>query len=431
MGLFNYCDGMKRRDFLTAGAVSGLSLSLADYMRMAQAGQIRSAKAQQVLFVHLTGGPSHMDTFDLKPNAPEEVRGEFRPISTSAPGVQISEHLPNLAKAAKHFAILRGVSHTLAAHALGTQYLNTGNRPLPSLQFPGFGSVVSKELGSPEDVPPFVAIPDTPQEAGYLGVRYAPLETKSTPRMGAPFRVRGISLDQKITLQAAQSRDLLLRKLDTKFNALSASSEIVGGLDEFSDRANRVIQSPRTREAFDISRESTSVAESFGATGFGQSCLLAIRLLEAGVRFTSVSYGGWDTHQDNFARLKDTRLPEFDQGLAALFTTLHERGMLESTLVCVTGEFGRTPKINPRGGRDHWPRAMFVLLAGGGIQGGQVLGASNDKGEEPKEEAITPDQVAATIYHSLGINYTKEYNTTTGRPVMLVRDGQVLHSLFS
>ena len=192
-----------------------------------------------------------------------------------------------------------------------------------------------------------------------------------------------------------------------------------------------MISSPRARDAFDISKEPAGLAETFGNHAFGQSCLLAARLVEAGVRFTTVTFGGWDTHQNNFETLKTQRLPQLDEGLAALFTTLSERGLLDSTTVFVTGEFGRTPKINPRGGRDHWPRAMFCLMAGGGVKGGQVLGASDDKAMGPAGDPITPDQVAASFYHTLGIDYTKEFHTHTGRPIMIVRDGSLVPGLFS
>ena len=430
MATNRYCDGVKRRDFLKVGVLGTAGLSLANYLRLAEAGEVRSAKAKSAIFINLGGGPTHMDTFDLKPDAPSEYRGEFNPIDTNVDGVQISEHLPKLAKCADKYAILRGVSHTLAAHELGTKYLNTGNRPLPSLEFPGYGAVIAKELEGDPDLPPFVAIPNSRQVPGYLGVRYAGLQTNSTPKMGSPYTVRGISLSGGMTVEQVEKRQNLLKDLDKTFAGFEESSELVDGLDRFAEQAYNMISSPRARQAFDISQEPTEVAEQFGESSFGQSCLLSLRLIESGVRFATVSFGGWDTHTDNFNRLKTRNLPELDAGLSALFTQLEERGLLESTSVFVTGEFGRTPKINARGGRDHWPRAMFVLLAGGGMKGGQVIGASDDKGMGPADEAITPDQVAASFYHSLGIDYQKEYHTNTGRPVMIVREGAVVEKLF-
>jgi hypothetical protein len=406
-------------------------LNLAGYLRLARAGEVASGRAKSAIFINLAGGPTHMDTFDLKPDSPSEVRGEFNPIDTNASGVQICEHLPKLAAQADKFALLRGVSHTLAAHELGSQYLNSGNRPLPSLQFPGYGSVVSKELPSASDLPGFVAIPKTPQRAGYLGVRYAALQTDAVPKPGQPFTVRGVALSGGLTVAQLERRQNLLGKLDGAFKAFEADSNLVDGLDKFDEQAHEIISSTRAREAFDVSKESPAVAQRFGDHAFGQSCLLALRLVDSGVRFATVDFGGWDTHQQNFTKLKDEKLPQLDQGLAGLFASLAERGMLETTTVFVTGEFGRTPKINKNAGRDHWPRAMFCLIGGGGIRGGQVIGASDEKAMGPAGEPITPDQVAASFYHSLGIDYEKEYHTNTGRPVMIVREGSLVPGLFS
>jgi Protein of unknown function (DUF1501) len=425
-----YCDGVRRRDFLKVGVLGGVGLTLPGYLRLLKAGEVAPNRAKSAIFINLGGGPSHMDMFDLKPDAPAEFRGEFNPIKTNVPGVEISEHLPQLAQCADKYAILRGVSHTLAAHELGTKYMNSGNRPLPSLEFPGFGSVVSKELPSPSDLPSFVAIPNTPQRAGYLGVQYAPLSTNASPQPGRPFSVRGISLGRGLTVTDLEKRHELLHDLDTAFRAVESNDGLVRGLDEFGQQAHSIIGSSRARTAFDISKEDSKVADRFGANPFGQSCLLAARLVEAGVRFVTVSLGGWDTHANNFTQLKGGKLATLDSGLAGLFNTLAERGLLDFTSVMVTGEFGRTPKINPRAGRDHWPRAMFVLMAGGGMKGGQVIGASDDKGMGPAAEAITPDQVAASFYHSLGIDHTKEYHTPTGRPVMIVREGGLVEQLF-
>lgn len=431
MSSHRYCDGVRRRDFLRAGVLGAGGLSLAGYLRLAQAGEVSKGPTRSAIFINLAGGPTHMDTFDLKPNAPSEYRGEFNPIDTNVPGVQICEHLPKLAQAADKFAILRGVSHTLAAHDLGSQYLNTGNRPLPSLQFPGYGAVVSKELTGRSDLPSFVAIPNTPQRAGYLGVRYAPMATNATPRAGQPFRVRGVALDRGLTMTHLERRQSLLEKLDTTFKAVEADSNLVDGLDKFDEQAHEIISSARAREAFDVSKERPEVSQQFGEHAFGQSCLLATRLVEAGVRFATINFGGWDTHRENFPKLKDTNLPQLDQGLSALFASLAERGLLDTTTVFVTGEFGRTPKINKNAGRDHYPRAMFCLLAGGGIRGGQAIGASDDNAMGPAGEPITPDQVAASFYHSLGIDYEKEYHTSTGRPVMIVRQGSLVPGLFA
>ena len=433
MALHKTCDGLQRRDFLKVGAVGATSLSLSSLLRMSEAGQVNTnAKATNAIFINLPGGPSHMDTFDLKPDAPEEYRGEFNPIQTKIPGIEISEHLPKLASVMDKFVILRGVSHTLAAHRLGSEYVNSGNRPLPSLEFPGYGAVVTKEMGGPAELPPLVSIPRSTQKAGYLGVKYAPLHTNATPQPGRPFSVRGITLGNGLTVADVEKRQGLLNSLDTTFAGFEKNNQLLDGLDRFSQQAYSMISSKRARDAFDISQESPQFAEKFGEESFGQSCLLATRLVEAGVRFVTVSTGGWDTHRDNWGKLKSNLLPSLDEGLSGLLTGLEEKGLLESTAVYVTGEFGRTPKINQeRGGRDHYPRCMFMLMAGGGIAGGRVLGESDDKATEPLNDGFTPDDVAASFYHNLGIDHTKEYHTNTGRPVMIVREGNVIDELFA
>jgi hypothetical protein len=435
MAIHKTCDGMKRRDFLKVGVLGGAGLTLANYLRLAEAGEVSgNAKAKAAIFVNLPGGPSHMDTFDLKPNAPAEYRGTFNPIKTNVDGVEFSEHLPKLAQCADKFAILRGVSHTLAAHALGQEYVNTGNRPLPSIQYPGLGAVVSKELPTSPDLPPFVAIPNTNQRPGYLGVKYAPLNTGGTPRAGMPFSVRGISLGNGMTVEDVEKRQNLLADIDRTFKGFEEKSQLIDGLDRFSQQAHAIITSKRSREAFDISKESPAFAKQFGEDAFGVSCLLATRLVESGVRFVTLSLGGWDTHQDNFTRLKERQLPPLDAGLSALFNGLAEKGLLESTAVMVTGEFGRTPKINTRsaeGGRDHYPRCMFMLMAGGGVHGGQVIGESDDNATQPRHEGFSPDDVAASFFHNLGIDPEKEYYTNIGRPIMIVRDGKVISKLFA
>lgn len=425
------CDGITRRDFLHAGSLALGSLTLADWFRLQAQGATQASPADAAIFISLGGGPSHLDTFDLKPDAPSEIRGEFNAIQTSVAGLTICEHLPRLAQQMHHVALLRGVSHSLAAHELGTQYVNTGNRPLPSLEFPGYGSVVSKERPSSSDLPSFVAIPETSQRPGYLGVRYAPFKTGTAPTPGKAYRVRGISLSGGTKVAQIERRQRLFQSLDRRFDAIEQDSALLAGLDQFSQQAHDVITSSRAREAFDISQESPEFAAPFGNSPFGQSCLLATRLVSSGVRFVTISYNGWDTHADNFVRLKEKQLPAFDEGLSALLAGLAAKGLLEKTAVYVTGEFGRTPKINERAGRDHFARAMFMLLAGGGVRGGQVIGASDERGQGPASEGISPDDVAASFYKLLGIDPAKEYHTSTGRPVMIVRNGTPIPALIA
>src|SRR5262249_52113148 len=250
-------------DFLRIGAI-GTGLSLSGYLRLAAAGEVAQSRAKSAIFINLTGGPSHMDTFDLKPNAPAEFRGQFNPIKTNVPGVEISEHLPKLAQCAAKFAILRGVTHTLGAHELGTVYVNTGSRPIPSLEYPGYGAVVTKELGGPKDLPPFVAIPNSNQRAGFLGVQYAPLNTTSTPKAGVPYGVRGISLGNGLTVEEIEKRTSLLGDLDKTFAAVESNSQLLTGLDRFTEQAHAIITSRRAREAFDVSKESASFAKPYG-----------------------------------------------------------------------------------------------------------------------------------------------------------------------
>lgn len=417
MNIHKTCDGMKRRDFLQIGAAGATALTLSNYLRMADAGQVSErSPAKSAIFINLPGGPSHMDSFDLKPDAPKEFRGSFNPIKTNVSGVEISEHLPKLALCADKFAILRGVSHTLGAHRLGQEFVNSGSKPIASLEYPGYGCVVSKELNAPRDLPSFVAVPNTNQRPGFLGVRYAAFSTGATPVAGRPFSVRGITLGNGLTVSDVERRTNLLRDLDTTFKGYEAEHQLLDGLDQFSQQAYSIITSSSARNAFDISKESPSFAEPFGSDNFGVSCLLATRLVESGVRFVTLSLGGWDTHSDNFTKLKDKNLPTLDTGLSALLNGLEQKGLLESTAVFVTGEFGRTPKINTRsaeGGRDHYPRCMFMLLAGGGMRGGQVIGESDEKAAGPKNDAISPSDAAASFYHTLGIDPQKEYHTSS------------------
>lgn len=426
------CNGVRRRDFLKAGVIGGTGLTLANYLKFAAAGEVASkAKASAAIFINLTGGPSHMDSFDLKPDAKSEFRGEFDQIQTSVDGIEISEHLPKLAQNMHLFTILRGVTHTLGAHELGTEYVNAGNRPLPSLEYPGYSAIITKELGGNGNIPPNVAIPASRQKTGYLGVQYAPLNTGATPKPGEMFSVRGLKLSGGLTIEAVEKRQALLKDLDGAFRGFEETNQLVKGLDKFGQQAHSMITSPKSREAFDVSKESPNFQKLFGETAFDQSCLLASRLVESGTRFVTIELGGWDTHNDNWTQLKK-KLPVLDSGLAGLLQGLDLKGLLESTTVFVTGEFGRTPKINnTRYGRDHYPRCMFMLMAGGGVKNGQVIGKSNADATLPDSKGFSPDDVAASLFHTLGINHTKEYHTDTGRPIMIVRDGHVIPELFA
>ncbi|MFN4257674.1 MAG: DUF1501 domain-containing protein [Gemmataceae bacterium] len=433
----NYCDGIHRRNFLKAGALGFLGLNLTGYLRYAAAAakEGKSVGDKSAILVFLPGGQTHMDTFDLKPDAPEGIRGEFKPIQTNVPGIEISEHLPYLAQQADKYTILRSVTHNLAAHNPGQMFLRTGNRPLPSLQYPGYGSVVTKEYSAPPGVPPYVSLPVSStnggaETSGYLGVAHNPFSVDGDPNADN-FDVRALALPQGLNLQRIEARRGLLEGLDTAFRAVDIQSQDLSGMDKFYQQAYEILSSPKAREAFNIQQEKAEVRERYGRTRFGQSCLLARRLIEAGVRFVSIDFGSWDTHRDNFNRLKDVMLPQFDQGVAALLEDLGAHGLLSKTAVMVTGEFGRTPKVNGNAGRDHWARAMSIVLAGAGIKGGQVIGKTNPNGEEPVERPLKPEDVAASFFHSLDIDPHKEYYTPTNRPVHIVRDGTVIKELFA
>jgi hypothetical protein len=437
------CEPVPRRDFLQAGLCAGLSLCVASHAQRAVAAQAASAAgAKSAIFISLTGGPSHLDTFDLKPESPAEYRGEFRPIRTNVPGVEFCEHLPKLARCADKFAILRGVSHTLAAHSLGADYVNTGTRPSHRSAVgdcgphPSYGAVVAQQTEplNPSDLPPFVAIPHSNQLPGFLGVKYMPLNTGATPRAGQPFDVDGSGLTDGLTPDEVDGRQRLFRQLATGLQEPQTVSRQAEALNRIAQQIRARALTPRARQAFDISRESPHFAQPFGGQPFGTSCLLAVRLVEHGVRFVTLSLAGWDTHQHNFPRLRDSLLPALDTGLAALLQGLAAKGLLESTLVFVTGEFGRTPRLHngaAGGGRDHYPRCMFMLLAGGGIRGGRVVGRSDQRGTEPDGHGFSPSDVAATFYHCQGIDPAQEYHLSSGGPIAIVRDGRVIRELLS
>jgi hypothetical protein len=420
---------LSRRNFLQAGVLGGLGLTHSRFLRLAEASGARSASADSVLFVNLAGGPSHLDTLDMKPDGPSETRGEFQTISSKVPGLAVCEHLPKFAQVADRFALLRGITHTAGAHPQGQSYISTGNRPAQALIHPSMGSVAGKELPGEPDLPPYIAIPNTEWSAGYLGDAHAPFKTNAVPQPGQAFEVRGLSLAGGLTLDKVHRRERLLQKIDRTFREADADSQLLDALNSFGRRAHQMITSARAQSAFDVAREPEIIRNRFAPDEFNQGLLLACRLIEFGVRFVTVTYDGWDTHLDNFeghARL----LPALDHGLPAMLATLEDKGLLERTLVVVMGEFGRTPKINVNAGRDHWPRANWCLMTGGGVAP-QLLGGTDAGGEGPDDATdLTPDDLAATIYHALGIDPRLEYHTPTGRPVILVPHGRVLREVF-
>ncbi len=384
-----------------------------------------------MIFINLAGGVSHLDTLDMKPAGPAETRGEFKPIQSVIPGLVVCEHLPKLANAIDQFTLIRGIHHSAGAHPQGQSWISTGNRPTPALLYPSYGSVVSKELSGQPDLPSYVAIPKSEWNAGYMGAAYAPFKTNTVPQPGQRYQVRGISLGEGVTLDQVHRRERLLQKVDRVFRDTDTNSQLLDALDQFAGQAYNIITSKRAQQAFDVEQEPASIRNRFSADELNQGLLLACRLIENGVRFVTVTNAGWDTHLDNFTGHKRLLGP-LDNALTATIGTLAEKGLLERTLVIVMGEFGRTPKINENTGRDHFPRANWCLLAGGGVQAGQLIGGTNAAGDAPRDDTdIVPDDLAATLYHALGIDPQMEYYTNTGRPVMLVPEGRVLHELFT
>lgn len=432
-----YCDGINRRDFIRVGALGALGVSLGDLLRReAEGAFVGNAAHKNAIFVYLPGGQSHHDTWDMKPDSTDaNVRGEFKPIATNLPGLQICEHMPRLAVQADKYALLRSVHHSLASHAPGQQYMRSGNRPLPSLEYPNHGSIIAKEHEAPRGIPPYVSLPvartnggvETP---GFLGVAYSSFAVGGNPNAD-DFSVRALAMPNGMTFDRIEKRIAFMKSLDTKFRKADVRSQSLDGMDTFYQQAYEILDSTAARTAFDLSRVDAKTREKYGRTPFGQACLLALRLVEVGVRCVAIDFGSWDTHRTNFPTLKDKLLPAFDQGVAALLEELHLRGLLDETIVWSTGEFGRTPKVNSNAGRDHWSRAMSMIMAGGGIRGGQVIGKTDDKGQAPTEAPYSPDDAAASFLHALGIDHKKEYHTPTGRPVMISRNGNPIEELFS
>lgn len=427
----NFCDRVTRRDSLQAGFLGLTGLTVGSALNPAYGLEGRSASADAVLFVNLAGGPAHLDTLDMKPDGPADTKGEFGHVQTCLPGLIACEYMPKFAASADQFTLLRGISHTVGDHPHGQAYISTGNRPTPALQYPSLGSVVTKERPGDPDLPTYMAIPDTEWTAGYMGDAFAPFKTNAVPKPGTPFAVRGITLPQGITVEKVARRDRLLQQLNRTFREADTNSQLLEALDTFGQQAYSMITSKRTMEAFDVSKEPDSIQKLFGSDEFGQSLLLATRLIESGVKFITVTNSGWDTHLDNFSGHRRL-IPPMDHAITAAVAALAEKGLLERTLVVIMGEFGRTPKINQNRGRDHYPRVNWCLMAGGGVQPGQLIGSTDAGGESPSDGTdIHPDDIAASILNALGIDHHKEYYTKTNRPVSLVPEGRVLSELFT
>ncbi len=412
-----FCDGLSRRQFVQVGALGIGGLTLADILKADElAGS--STPRRSIINIYLPGGPSHMDTFDLKPQAPAEFRGQFQPIATNVYGIEISEHLPGLAQNMDKLAVIRSISNFADEH---DSHQSDSGWSMNSLRTmggrPSLGSIVSRLHGSgSSSAPPFVQLAGN-SRPGFLGPVYQPY------RPDGPGR-ENLMLARELTIDRLENRSGLLTGLD-KLRRDVDSSGAMTAMDSFNKRAVGVITSSALARAFDVTKEDPRVRERYGLReqtrhGDNGNFLLARRLIEEGVRCVSISWGGWDTHGNNFEYLK-TQLPELDRGVSALIEDLDSRGMLESTLILISGEFGRTPRINGGAGRDHWSRAGFVVLAGGGIRTGQAIGSTNRLGEHPTDRPVHLHEVFATIYRQLGIDPA---GTTlidpNGRPQYLV-----------
>jgi hypothetical protein len=453
------CEGMTRREWLRAGGISALGLALPDLLahRAATSARAHTAsfgRARSCIVVFLFGAPAHQDIWDLKPSAPSEIRGEFRPIATSVPGIQLGEHVPRIAQQAYRLALVRSVSHPDNTHTVAMHYMLTGvrhARPNTNPQnqpddFPTFGAVMQR-LRSPgaafaaSTLPAGISLNAPANQvsannhifpgffAGFLGSAYDPLFVSQDPSRPdfRPFPVADGQAAQRLLALRP-----LLAEVDRQQHAL-AQSAAVSNLDAHHARAFDLVTSPRARQAFDLNAESAPVRRRYGSTAFGQGLLLARRLVEAGVSLVTVNWARddafWDTHANNFTLLKDNLLPPFDQGFSALIEDLHLRGLLDETLVVCLGEFGRTPRINAQAGRDHWAACNTIVLAGGGIGGGQVFGASDRWAAYPATAPVSPGDIAATIYHSLGVDLRTPLYDAVGRPVPLCTGAPML-SLF-
>jgi Protein of unknown function (DUF1501) len=425
-----------RREFLYVGLLGGLGLTLPQFLRNQAFGATKTYATHEpvahgVIQIFLPGGLAHQESFDPKPYAPAEYRGPFGAIDTSIPGIQFGEFMKETAKIAHKTTIIRSMSHGEAAHERGTHNMFTGYRPSPALEYPSIGSVISHELGSRNDLPPYVCVPSVPNEfanSGYLSSAFGPFALGSDPAQG-DFRVRDLSLPGGVDDERFHRRRALLDAVDHHFRSVE-DSDAIESMDAFYQHAYKLISSQKAREAFNLKAEPDAIKDEYGRSAAGQRMLLARRLIEGGVRFVSLTAGGWD-HHDNLKAGIEREMPATDKAIAALIRDLDRRGMLATTLVMVTTEFGRTPKINPTGGRDHWPRVFSTMLAGGGVKEGYVHGASDALGGDVDENGVTVADFATTVYNQIGINADKELMSPGSRPIEIVDGGHVLDSILA
>ncbi|MBS0264973.1 MAG: DUF1501 domain-containing protein [Planctomycetes bacterium] len=442
-----YCDGIDRRGFLRVGSLAGLSLAQVMRLQAARAadsavGPGRASKDINCIFIFIIGGMAHQDLWDPKPDAPAEIRGDFNPIRTAVPGMFVTDILPHVAGVTDQLAILRGLTHGDPDHTAGYHVMMTGAHPGTGGNFnrnkqdnnvhPCLGSMVAKVGGGNGSLPPYISVPNFLNSGGpaFLGASYAPFVIESDP--AAPdFSVRDIVLPEGIASERSVRRQQALREVNKFERNIERISKNVQASDIFQEKAYNLMTSQRAKEAFDISRENETTRQAYGMTSLGQCCLLGRRLVEAGCRFVSIENGHWDTHRKNSMSLRDLLVPSLDQGLAALLTDLKERGLLDTTLVVLTTEFGRTPRINQMAGRDHWPQAFSIVMAGAGVHGGQVIGATDSQAAYVTDRPVTPPDMAATVLKILGIDPDLIVHTPVGRPVPLASGGKPVFELFT
>ncbi|MDG1151602.1 MAG: DUF1501 domain-containing protein [Akkermansiaceae bacterium] len=429
-----FANDFSRRGFLHVGLLGGLGLSLPQFLSMEAKAQQKQYKtregvAKSVIQIFLPGGMAHQESWDPKPYAPTEYRGPFGTINTSIKGIKFSQNLKHTAKIADKMTIIRSMAHGEAAHERGTHNMFTGYKPSPALQYPAMGSVVAHELGPNNNLPPYVCVPSVPNEfanSGYLSSAFGPFAIGSEPSRG-DFKVRDLNMPGGVDDTRFNRRRSLLETVDHHFRTIE-ESDALDSMDAFYQHAYKLISSQEAREAFNLKAEPEAVQNRYGMNTPGQRMLLARRLVEAGTRFVSLTAGGWD-HHDNIKNGIQGQMPPVDQAIAALISDLDERGLLDSTLVMVTSEFGRTPKINGTGGRDHWPRVFSVGLAGGGVQRGLVHGSSDALGGEPEEDMVGIQDLATTVYNQLGITGDKELMAPGDRPIEIVDGGRILDEI--
>jgi hypothetical protein len=419
---------MNRREFIYTGLVGGLGLTAGDALRLQAQSSIQPT-AQSIIHIYLPGGAAAQEMWDPKPLAPSEYRGPLKSVQTALPGVHFSEHLSKTAKIADKITVVRSMTHGDAAHERGTSTMFTGYRPSPAVTYPSFGAVTSQQLGGRNSLPAYVCVPQALNEVagtGYLSNAYGPFSLGSDPASPG-FKVR--DLQTTVGDERFDRRRGILDTIDSHFKYME-KSDALASMDTFYQQAYDLISSPQAKSAFDLTKETTAVREGYGNTPAGQRLLMSRRLVESGVRFVSVTYGGWDMHTNIGSGMNNT-LPSFDQAYAALINDLDQRGMLDTTLVMVSSEFGRTPKINKDGGRDHWPRVFSVALAGGGIKRGYIHGSSDATGGDVEASALSPENLAATLYTQIGIDPESKLVTPDGRPVAIVYNGSVVKDLLA